>query len=115
MDRLEKGEFTLLLSQTVLAEYEEILKRELLPLGYPFSAIEQFLDDLCYIVTIFKPSASWKPSLPDPDDEPLAQLAMEAKVGYLVTHNGRHFPSDRLPAVSVVDPKTFLSILRQSP
>jgi predicted nucleic acid-binding protein len=53
--------------------------------------------------------------LPDADDESLAQLALESKIDYLVTHNVRHFPADRLPAVRVVDPKTFLHILRLSP
>ncbi len=115
MKRLELGEFTLLLSNTVLAEYEEILKRELVPLGFSHVWIEQFLDELCLEAQSFKPSASWKPALPDPDDEPLAQLAMESKIDYLVTHNVRHFPADRLPAVRVVDPKTFLDIVRQSP
>ncbi len=80
MKRLELGEFTLLLSNTVLAEYEEILKRELVPLGFSHVWIEQFLDELCLEAQSFKPSASWKPALPDPDDEPLAQLAMESKI-----------------------------------
>ena len=115
VNRLERGEFVLVLSQTVLAEYEEVLKRELIPLGYPVSALELFLDDLCRSVEIFKLSGFWKTALPDPDDESLAQLAMESKTDYLVTHNARHFPANRLPAVQVVDPKTFLSILRQSP
>lgn len=74
-----------------------------------------FLDDLCRSVEIHRPSGLWKTALPDPDDEPLAQLAMESKIDYLVTHNVRHFPADRLPALRVVEPKTFLSILRQSP
>ena len=115
LDRLERGEFTLILSQTVLAEYEEVLKRELMPLGYPVSAIELFLDDLCRCVEIFRPSGFWKIALPDADDEALAQLAMESKIDYLVTYNSRHFPADRLTAVQVVDPRTFLDILRQTP
>jgi putative PIN family toxin of toxin-antitoxin system len=115
MDRLDRGEFFLMLSQTVLAEYEEVIKREMIPLGYSAAAIDRFLDDLCYTAQVFKPSGFWKTALPDPDDEPLAQLAMESKIDYLVTHNVRHFPADRLPAVRVVDPRAFLNILRQSP
>lgn len=115
VDRLERGEFVLVLSQTVLAEYEEVLNRELIPLGYPVAAIGVFLDDMCRSVEIHRPSGFWKTALPDPDDEALAQLATESKIDYLVTHNLRHFPVDRLPAVRVVDPKTFLNILRQSP
>jgi len=59
-----------------------------------------------------KTSAFWKPALPDPDDEAFAQLALEAKVGYMVTHNLRHFPIDRLPALKVTSPKEFLHILQ---
>ncbi len=52
--------------------------------------------------------------LPDPDDEAFAQLALEAKVGYLVTCNLRDYPPDRLPALQVVSPKEFLQVLRKS-
>ncbi|MDI1315646.1 putative toxin-antitoxin system toxin component, PIN family [Prosthecobacter sp.] len=112
--RYRQGEFALYLSQTVLAEYDEVLKREMLPQGLPMIVINRFLDALASNAVQFRTSAFWKPSLPDPDDEALAQLAMESKIDYLVTHNLRHFPASRLPAVRVVDPKTFLDILRLS-
>ncbi|WP_395747207.1 putative toxin-antitoxin system toxin component, PIN family [Prosthecobacter sp.] len=113
--RYRQGEFLLYLSQTVLAEYEEILKREMLPQGLPLMAIDRFLDAISSNAVQFRTSALWKPSLPDSDDEALAQLAMESKIDYLVTHNLRDFPAGRMAAVRVVDPKTFLDILRQSP
>lgn len=40
------------------------------------------------------------------------QLALEAKVGDLVTFNRRHFPADRLPALKGVSPKEFLNVLK---
>jgi len=113
--RYRKGEFALYLSQTVFCEYQEVLKREMLPLGLSLAVIDRFISAIASQAVQFRASAFWKPALPDADDEALAQLAMESKIDYLVTHNLRHFPSDRLPAVRVVDPKTFLDILRQSP
>lgn len=113
--RYRKGEFTLYLSQTVFCEYQEVLKREMLPLGLSSAVIDRFISAIASQAVQFRTSAFWKPALPDADDEALAQLATESKIDYLVTHNLRHFPSDRLPAVRVVDPKTFLDILRQSP
>lgn len=113
--RYRQGEFDLHLSQTVFAEYEEVLKREMMPLGFTVAIIDRFLNAIASAATQIRTSSLWKPSLPDPDDEPLAQLAMESKIDYLVTHNLRHFPRERLPEVRVVDPKTFLDILRQSP
>jgi putative PIN family toxin of toxin-antitoxin system len=116
MDRFDRGEFILLLSNTVLAEYEEVLKRELPSLGFSLAAVDAFLDELCLKARLCQVSAAWKPSLPDADDEAIAQLAIEVRTDYLVTHNVRHFPPDRLVAAArVVEPRTFLNILRTSP
>ncbi|MDZ4287247.1 MAG: PIN domain-containing protein [Prosthecobacter sp.] len=112
VSRFRKGEFALLIGNTVLSEYDEVLKREGPSFGLATSTVDRFLDALCAGAEEFRTSTFWKPSLPDPDDEAFAQLALEAKVGYLVTHNRRHFPADRLPALKVVTPKEFLNVLQ---
>lgn len=111
--RYQHGEFSLVIANTVLTEYEEVLKREGPAFGLTSATVDRFLDALCAGAEEFRVSGFWKPSLPDADDEPLAQLALEGKVGYLVTHNLRHFPADRLPAVCVLPPREFLQILKQ--
>ena len=110
--RYRKGEFGLVIGSTVLSEYDEVLKREGPGFGLMVSTTDRFLDALCAGAESFRTSSFWKPSLPDADDEAFAQLALEAKVGYLVTFNQRHFPADRLPAVKVVSPKEFLNVLQ---
>ena len=110
--RYRKGEFALLISNTVLSEYDEVLKREGPGFGLSPAVVDRFLDALCSEADSFSTSSFWKPSLPDADDEAFAQLALEAKVGYLVTFNQRHFPADRLPAVQVASPKEFLHVLQ---
>lgn len=112
LSRLVKREFELIIGNTVLAEYDEVLKRECPGFGVPVATVNRFLDALCAGATCFSTSSFWKPALPDPDDEAFAQLALEAKVGYLVTCNLRHFPSGRLPALRVVSPKDFLQVLK---
>lgn len=97
----------------MLTEYEEILKREGPALGLAAATVDRFLDALCAGAEEFRPSSFWKPSLPDPDDEPMAQLALEAKVDYLVTYNLKHYPSERLPALRVVPPGEFLQLLQR--
>jgi len=76
--------------------------------------VERFLDAICASATFFRTSSFWKPALPDPDDEAFAQLALEAKVGYLVTCNIRHYPSLNLPALHVLPPGAFLQILKSN-
>jgi predicted nucleic acid-binding protein len=112
VSRYRKSEFALLIGNTILSEYDEVLKREGPSFGLSVSTVDRFLDALCAGAESFHTSGLWKPSLPDADDEAVAQLALEAKVGYLVTFNQRHFPADRLPAVKVVSPKEFLSVLQ---
>jgi len=113
--RFLRGEFRVLISNTVLSEYEEILKREGLRFGLTSAMVDRFLDALCSVAQPYSTSALWKPFLPDPDDEAFAQLALEAKVGYLVTHNRRHFPASQLPALRVVSPGEFLHHLQTLP
>ncbi len=110
--RLAKQEFELVIGNTVLAEYEEVLKRECPKIGVSASIVERFLDTVCAASTFFPTSSYWKPALPDADDEVFAQLALEAKVGYLVTCNTRHFPPDRLPGLQVSLPREFLKTLK---
>lgn len=112
LSRLLRKEFELIIGNTTLAEYDEVLKRECPTFGVPVATVDRFLDALCAGATFFPTSSFWKPALPDPDDEAFAQLALEAKVGYLVTCNQRHFPSNRLPALGIVSPKEFLQVLK---
>ena len=112
LSQFRQGRFVLLIANTVLTEYEEILKREGPAFGLMPGQVERFLDALCAAAEEWKTSSFWKPCLPDPDDEPLAQLAIEAKVDYLVTHNLRDFPADRLPGLRVISPGDFLHILQ---
>ena len=114
LSRLVIRQFELIIGNTVLAEYDEVLKRECPAFGVTVATVDRFLDALCAASTYFRTSSFWKPALPDPDDEAFAQLALEAKVGYLVTCNRRHFPSERLPALQIVTPKEFLQILKSS-
>ena len=111
LSQFRQGRFILLIANTVLTEYEEVLKREGPAFGLTPGQTERFLDALCAAAEEGKTSSFWKPCLPDPDVEPMAQLAIEAKVDCLVTHNLRDFPADRLPGLPIVSPSDFLHLL----
>src|SRR5687767_4512646 len=83
---LRTGQWTLLLSNTVATDYEEILLREATSLGITPEETNKLLDDLCVLAERCHLSGRWQPLLPDPDDEAFAHLAIEAKADYLVTH-----------------------------
>lgn len=68
---------------------------------------------LCALAEQRTLSTAWQPAAADPDDEPFVQLAREAQVGYIVTHNVRDLAVARQFGVEVVRPAEFLSIVRK--
>jgi predicted nucleic acid-binding protein len=109
---LRAGQWTLLLSNTVATEYEEILRRETVVLNLAPADISGLLDDLCALAERHQLSGPWQPLLPDPDDEAFAHLASAANADYLVTHNQRHYEPLARRGIRVVTPKEFLAMVR---
>ena len=76
--------------------------------------MDAFLDGLCRLAEQVVLVTDWQPVANDPDDESLVQLAREARVLYLVTHNVRDVaPAERF-GVQVVRPGEFLNLVRQT-
>ncbi len=112
---LRAGKWKLVLSNTVLTEYEEVVKREAAALDLTLADADELLDVLCLLAEPCTVSDRWTPILTDPSDEALVQLASEAKANCLVTHNRRHLePATRL-GIKVLAPKQFLDIVRALP
>jgi putative PIN family toxin of toxin-antitoxin system len=87
---LSQRHWILVLSNTLLTEYQEILHCEQAQLPYTHEEIERLLDGLCSRNEKIRLRSSWWPVLEDADDEMMVQLAVESRPDYLVTHNVRH-------------------------
>jgi putative PIN family toxin of toxin-antitoxin system len=111
---LRAGQWTLVLSNTVLGEYHEVLHREADALGLSHADADAYLDVLCALAEQRALTTAWQPAAADPDDEAFVQLAREAKVEYLVTHNVNDVAGARQFGVQVVRPAEFLSAVRKS-
>jgi putative PIN family toxin of toxin-antitoxin system len=110
---LNEGRWILVLSNTLLTEYQEILHREQAMLPYTHEEIERLLDGLASRSEKRRLGTRWWPVLEDSDDEMMVHLAVESRADYLVTHNVRHLqPAARL-GVCVVTPREFLRELRK--
>ena len=66
---MRAGRWTLVLSNTVCAEYEEILKRQAPILGIALEEIDHFRNGLCLLAERRTLATTWTPILHDPDDE----------------------------------------------
>ena len=92
-----------------------MLKREANDLAMSFSEIDAVLDGLCVIAERWKLSPGWIPVLRDPDDEPILQLAIEARVPYIVSRNVRDFKGAERYGITIIQPADFLKLIRQLP
>jgi putative PIN family toxin of toxin-antitoxin system len=112
---LRAKKWKLVLSNTVVTEYEEVLKRGAGTAFLKGADVDKLLDALCVLAERRQLSENWIPLLHDPDDEALAHLAAEAKVDCLVTFNIRHLAPLRKTGILVMTAGEFLVKVRNQP
>ena len=114
--RSKRGASYLLLSELCLSvplalEYEEVLMRLAPDLGW----MREDIDDLLRILfaAAHKQDIHFltRPTLPDPKDEKVLEVAVNAGCEYIVTYNKRDFAGAETYGIQVVDPRTFLEII----
>jgi predicted nucleic acid-binding protein len=112
-ERLRRDEWVAVLSNHLVYEYEEIMKREAVNLSLTLNDVDQILNVLCARGEEWPLKQDWEPVLPDPDDEPLVQLAQESGAFMIVTHNAGHLQAAAKLGIRVLKPREFLARLRQ--
>ena len=108
---LRQGRWTAVLSNHLVHEYEEILKLHAADLGLTFEDVDALLDAICARAEEWQLAPGWLPILPDPDDEPLVQLAYDSAARRIVTHNLRHLAAARLLDIEVLPPREFAPMI----
>lgn len=108
---LTSNVLTLCADSRILFEYEDLLRRP------RFAIDEKMIAELMAYIMITSEMHSTQPlpsALPDPDDNPFLEVAISAKVNYLVTGNLKHFPPDLRCNISVLAPREFLNAVVKS-
>ncbi|MDQ2667018.1 MAG: putative toxin-antitoxin system toxin component, PIN family [Gemmatimonadota bacterium] len=106
--RLGKAAFTLCVSVPLILEYEAVAKRQSRELGLPFADIDDVLDYICSVAEPHAIFYLWRPLLRDPRDDLVLELAAEAHVTCIVTHNLRDFIGTAQFGIEVLSPGAFL-------
>lgn len=98
LDAVLRGDLTILYDQRILDEYREVLARP------------KFAFDAAVITSagLLVPDAAFPHSLPDPDDQPFADVAFTGGADVLITGNKVHFPVK--DAIGVVTPREWLEL-----
>ena len=105
---IDEGRLRIVLSTTLLFEYEEALRSHQELLGLSDCQIQDVLDGLCAHGDPQRICFLWRPSLPDACDDHLLELAVASGVDVIVTHNRRHFRGTTAFGVRAVTPKQLL-------
>jgi putative PIN family toxin of toxin-antitoxin system len=100
--------FRIHLSVPLVLEYEEVAKRHSRALGLAHQDIDDIIDYLCSVAGLHSIFYLWRPYLPDPEDDMLLELAVEAGCDRIVTFNQRDFFGSDQFGVRVVTPHAFL-------
>ena len=105
---LAKGEVIPILSNTLVFEYEDVLKRNHEQLNLTIEEIDEFIDELCNIGKSHKIYYLWRPILPDPKDDHLLELAVASDCKKIITHNIKNFKGAEKFGISVIKPGELL-------
>ena len=108
LQAIEQGKLKMVLSTTLLFEYEDILKRNPVDLGLSNQEIEKVLDYFCMKSEHQKIYFLWRPYLPDPKDDHLLELAIASGTKLIVTHNTKDFKGVEAFGVRSITPKAIL-------
>jgi predicted nucleic acid-binding protein len=102
---IENGTFTINLSTPLVAEYEEVLVRDIPHLSR--EEINDIIDFLCLKANRHKIFYLWRPVLKDADDDCILELAVKNGAD-IVTWNLKDFDKAETFGVAVLTPAEFL-------
>jgi len=110
---LREGRFEIALSVPLALEYEAVLLRHARELGLSQDEADGLVDYLCEVGYRQAIHFLWRPTLTDPRDEFILELAVAAGCEAIVTHNVRDFAGATRFAVDIITPGAFLASLEE--
>jgi putative PIN family toxin of toxin-antitoxin system len=110
---IECGQVRIVVSTTLLFEYEDVLYRKQAELGLSDQDIDAVLDNLCDSGDHQRIYFLWRPWLPDPKDDHVLEVAVASHTPTIVTHNIKDFKGiAKAFDVRAIPPKDLLEEIR---
>jgi putative PIN family toxin of toxin-antitoxin system len=101
--------FTTCISIGLILEYEDVLSRKLHNLKK--TQVKQFLEYICLVSEHTKVHFLWRPTLKDPGDDMLLELAVAARAPYIITYNMADFKGVDKFNIEAIKPRDFLGLI----
>ena len=105
-----EGEMVLCLSEPIVTEYEEVLRREKFR-KLDRRKVKTLLARLKSKAQWVEPGARLHVTRVDPEDNKFLECAQEAGADFFVTGNIKHFPSGKFKGTIILNPVKFLSVM----
>ncbi len=109
---IEQGRIKIILSTSILFEYEDILKRNKAVLDLSDKDIGKILDNLCRLSIHQKIYFLWRPCLTDPNDDHILELAVASGTETIVTYNIKDFGGIEKFGKRAITPKKLLEEIK---
>jgi putative PIN family toxin of toxin-antitoxin system len=112
LSRIGGEDFRIAVSVPLVLEYEYALLNHRKDSGLSESEVGVILDYLCSTAERQEIFFLWRPSLRDPKDDMVLELAVAAEAAAIVTHNTRDFVGASEFGVEILTPPELLTRLR---
>mgnify|MGYP006449624607 CR=1 FL=1 len=109
---IEQNQIRIVLSTTLIFEYEDVLKRDPDVLNLTDQTIDALLDDLCSRGDHQAIYFLWRPCLSDPKDDHILELAVASETPLIITHNIKDFKKAAAFGVRILTPSQLLKELK---
>jgi putative PIN family toxin of toxin-antitoxin system len=105
-----EGELVLCLSEPIVTEYEEVLRREKFK-KLNHKKVRELLSCLTSGAKWVSPKIHLQVTKTDPEDNKFLECAHEAEADFLITGNIKHFPPEKFKGTIILSPAKFLSVI----
>jgi putative PIN family toxin of toxin-antitoxin system len=113
LELVDQGLFEINLSVSLVLEYEDVAKRQLSQLNLTADDVDDIIDYLCLVAHRQTVYYLWRPTLSDPKDDMVLELAVVAGCDTIVTHNIRDFEKATVFGIRAITPRDFLHVLEK--
>lgn len=110
LQEIERGSIEIALSVPLLLEYEDVLSRPGLH-GWSEEEMTALLDSFCAVAHLQDVHFLWRPSLRDPKDDMVLEVAVAAGCRAVVTHNLRDFALAERFGLEIMSPYELLKCI----
>ncbi|HEV2693179.1 MAG TPA: putative toxin-antitoxin system toxin component, PIN family [Verrucomicrobiae bacterium] len=114
LSQLPDARFQPVVSVPLFIEYRAVLLRPQNLIQRSSAQAEGFLNFLLSTSHMQEVFFLWRPSLPDPNDDLILELAVAAGCRYIVTHNLRDFRGIEKWGITAMAPGDFLKLIKKT-